>query len=65
MKYNSGDSNNRILSLHRKQKIKHLSFFLRFSVISKNLLIHGSIKVNISKNNEKDKKPLIDRFHHL
>ena len=51
--------NNQTLSLHRKRKIKHLSFFfLRFSIIGINLLIRGSI-------NEKDKKPLIDRFHHL
>ena len=45
--YNSGEQNNRILSLHRKRKIKHLSFFLRFSIIGINLLIRGSIEVKI------------------
>ena len=65
MYYNSRKQNNRILLLNRKRKIKHLSFFLRFSIISINLLIHGSIEVNISSNNEKVKMPLIDRFHHL
>ena len=47
MQYNSVEQNNRILSLHRKRKIKHLSFFLRFSIIGINLLIRGSIEVNI------------------
>ena len=37
----------RILSLHRKRKMKHLGFFLRFSITGINSLISGSIKVNI------------------
>ena len=65
MQYNSGEQNNRISSLHRKRKIKHLRFFLRFSMIDVNLLIHGSSEVNIRQNNGKDKKPLIDRLPHL
>ena len=47
MQYNSDEQNNRILLLHRKRKIKHLSFFLRFSIIGIDLLIRGSIEVNI------------------
>ena len=40
-------------------------FFLLFSIICINPLIRGTIEVNIRENNEKDKEPLIDRFHHL
>ena len=47
MYYKSGEQNNQISSLHRKRKIKHLSFFQRFSIIGINLLIRGSIEVNI------------------
>ena len=44
---NSDEQNNRILSLNRKRKIKHISFFLRFLILRINLLIRGSIEVNI------------------
>ena len=39
MQYNSGEQNNRILSLQQKRKIKHSR--------GMKLLIRGSIKVNI------------------
>ena len=48
-----------------KTKNQTFNFFLRFSVIGINLLIRESIEVNISKKKEKDKEPLIDRFHDL
>ena len=62
MYYNSGEQKHQILSLHRKRKIKHLSFFLHFSIAGIKLLIHGNIEVRIRQNNEKDKKPLTDVF---
>ena len=41
------------------------SLFLRFSIIGINLLIRGSIKVNIRQNNEKNKKALNWSFSSL
>ena len=45
MQYNSGEQNNRILSLHRKRTIKN--FFSALFSNRINLLIRGSIEVNI------------------